>query len=185
MPGVPAGVLPDRVNVPSRSELTIRARQRQDAPALHAAIAASAAHLRPWMAWADDALSLEERVGWIDDREAERLRGGDALYGIFAGPQVAGGCGLHRRRGPDVLEIGYWLHIAFTRRGIATEAAQALARVALVQPGIRAVEIHHDRANVASAAVPRRLDFRFAGEQPDEKAAPAEVGVDCTWRLSR
>ena len=52
-------------------------------------------------------------------------------------------------------------------------------------PGIDAVEIHHDRANVRSAAVPRRLGFTFVGEEPDEPEAPGEAGIDCAWRAER
>ena len=51
--------------------------------------------------------------------------------------------------------------------------------------GIERVEIHHDKANTASGAVPRRLGFRFAGERPDGAQAPAELGIDCTWAVSR
>jgi RimJ/RimL family protein N-acetyltransferase len=45
------------------------------------------------------------------------------------------------------------------------------------------VEIHHDRANVASAGVPRKLGFRFVGEYPAAPSAPAEAGIEWRWRL--
>ena len=45
-------------------------------------------------------------------------------YGIFLPDgALVGGCGLHRRIGPSALEIGYWVHVAHTRRGIATASA--------------------------------------------------------------
>jgi RimJ/RimL family protein N-acetyltransferase len=47
------------------------------------------------------------------------------------------------------------------------------------------VEIHHDKANVASAGVPRRLGYTYVSEQPDEPTAPGEIGIDCTWRVTR
>ena len=54
----------------------------------------------------------------------------DYEYGVFlADGSVVGGCGLHRRIGPSALEIGYWVHVAHTRRGIATAAAGALTAV--------------------------------------------------------
>lgn len=60
-----------------------------------------------------------------------------------------------------------------------------LTDAALSVPGVTQVEIHLDKANKVSAMVPRRLDFRFMGEEPDEGAAPAAVGIDCTWRMDR
>jgi ribosomal-protein-serine acetyltransferase len=50
------------------------------------------------------------------------------------------------------------------------------------------VEIHHDKANTRSGGIPRRLGYVFAGEAPDAPATPAapgEVGIDCTWRMTR
>lgn len=47
---------------------------------------------------------------------------------MVVGDEVVGGCGLHRRVGPGGLEIGYWVHAAWTRRGIA--AAAGFTRVA-------------------------------------------------------
>jgi RimJ/RimL family protein N-acetyltransferase len=82
------------------------------------------------------------------------------------------------------LEIGYWVHADHLRRGIATEAARALTEVAFGVDGIERVEIHHDRANVRSRAVPARLGFTFMGESPDGARAPAEDGIDCTWTIT-
>jgi len=46
------------------------------------------------------------------------------------------------------------------------------------------VEIHHDEANTASAAIPARLGFRKIGKFAVlEPKAPAEVGRDVRWRL--
>jgi len=38
-------------------------------------------------------------------------------------------------------------------------------------PGIERVEIHHDKANVASSGVPRKLGFELVEEVPDESRA--------------
>jgi len=157
-----------------------------DAEAQAAALAESADHLRPWMAFMNEPpLSLGARREMLSTWERERLAGGDAIYGIFIEDSIAGSTGLHRRRGPDALEIGYWVHSAFTRRGVASRSAGLLIEAAFAVEGIERVEIHHDKANVRSARVPRKLGFRFAGEEPDEADAPAEVGIDCAWVLER
>ena len=68
------------------------------------------------------------------------------------GRRVVGGSGLHRRIGPDGLEIGSWVRRDFVRRGIASSAAAWLTDLAFARPDIDRVEIHRDRANVASDA---------------------------------
>lgn len=177
------GVLPERID---GERMVLRCWRVEDAEAQAAALAESESHLRPWMAFMNQPpLSIEARRALLAKWETERLEGGDAVYGVFVADAIAGGCGLHRRLGPGALEIGYWVHPSFTGRGVATEAVNLLAEAAFSIPGISRVEIHHDKANARSAAIPRRLGFRFVGEEPDQADAPAEVGVECRWRLER
>ena len=104
---------------------------------------------------------------------------------MFRQGAVVGGCGLHRRSSPDTLEIGYWIHVDHLRRGYATELARGLTTAAFEVDGVDRVEIHHDKANVRSAAVPRALGFTRGPEQPDDVQAPAELGIDCAWSMDR
>jgi len=73
--------------------------------------------------------------------------------------QALGGTGLHTRPGPDAREIGYWVRADRIGRGIATETAGALTRVAFEADKLDRVEIHCDADNVRSASVPRKLGF--------------------------
>ena len=77
---------------------------------------------------------------------------------------------------------GYGLVV---RRGVAASASRLLTDLAFTVPGIDRVEIHHDKANRVSALVPNRLGYKFIGEQPDLRTAPAEVGIDCIWAVTR
>ena len=157
-----------------------------DAEALGRAVAESTDHLRPWMGWiAEEPLAIERRREMLAEWEREWAQGGDAIFGVFVGDRVAGGGGLHCRIAPDGLELGYWIHPAFLRRGLATRVAERLADAAFTLPGIAHVEIHHDKANRASAGVPRRLGFEWLGEASDEPAAPAELGIEWRWRMDR
>jgi RimJ/RimL family protein N-acetyltransferase len=175
--------LPERVE---GSEVLLRLWHLDDAARLGEAIAESAGHLRPWMAWmGEEPQTLEQRQAILARWEVEWSDGGDAYYGIFLDGDVVGSCGLHRRLGLDALEIGYWIHAAFVRRGLATEAARLLTDAAFSMPEISSVEIHHDRANPASSGVPSRLGYRFVGEQPDDATAPADSGIECIWRMER
>jgi len=167
-------------------QILLREWRIEDAGALSALVAANVEHLRPWMAWASRPVpSVEERELQIASFAAERARGGDAVYGIFVNGEPAGSCGLHHRLGPDALEIGYWVAAAFTRRGVASSAARILTDAAFAIEDIAYVEIHHDRGNVASGAVPRRLGYTLMAEVPGKISAPAETGVECQWRVTR
>lgn len=159
-------------------ELVVRRIEVDDAPALHEAIISSLDHLRPWMPWvALEPLTLDQRIEWIG--------GAQESLGIFLGDVVVGGTGIHDRVGEDRREIGYWVRVGHTGQGIATEAARIVTEQAFALPGVRWVEIHHDKANVASGRVPAKLGYTFVREVPDEIAAPGECGISCEWRMER
>lgn len=175
--------LPDTIASP---RLTLRRWVATDAEDLTAAISASLEHLRPWMPWTSaEPASLADRLALIAQWETEWQRGGDAIIGAFVGGVVVGSTGFHRRRGPGALEIGYWVHFDHTGKGYATEIAASLTSAAFTMPDIERVEIHHDKANIASAGVPRRLGYTFAGETLDAVTSPGEVGIDCRWVMNR
>lgn len=167
--------------------VTLRRWRPCDAALLHRAVTESIEHLRPWMGWVShEPLTVDQRRLMLESWKRDWQAGGDAVYAIFVdGEAVAGGCGLHHRGGPDTLEIGYWIHPGFLRRGIATAVTRLLTDAAFSVPGIQRVEVHHDKANLPSRGVPARLGYEFVGEAPDERAAPAEVGIDCAWRMTR
>lgn len=170
----------------TEGDVTVRCWRPADAGALNAVVAENREHLRPWMPWADaDPPTLEQRLALFHDWEHARRKGDEAIYGIFVDGEVAGGGGLHRRLGPDGLEIGYWLAESFTGRGVMTVAAGLMTAAAFTVPGIELVEIHHDKANERSAGVPRRLGFTLLDEVAREPEAPAESGVGWHWRITR
>jgi RimJ/RimL family protein N-acetyltransferase len=146
-------------------QLLLRPWTEDDAPALSRAIRESLDHLRPWMPWAAaEPRTDEERRAWI----REGAEGDDEVLGMWLGDEVVGGCGLHRRIGDDALEIGYWVHARFVRRGIATEAVRQLVAMAFARPEIERVEIHHHPDNVLSGKVAAAAGFALVGEGPDE-----------------
>lgn len=180
---------PARPRLPDRIEgdgVVLRQLLEDDAEVLARAVSESEDHLRPWMGFMKHhPQPLEERRAMLCKNARDWAEGGDVMLGIFVGGELAGTCGLHRRVGPSGLEIGYWIHPSFTRRGLATTAARLLTDAAFSLPEVEYVEIHHDKANSASSGVPRRLGFERLGEEPDAVHAPAEVGIECRWRMER
>ena len=175
--------VPEEVAV---ADLVIRRLLEDDAPALQAAVLESLEHLRPWMPWvAFEPLSIDERRELLARWGREWQEGTQYGFGVFLGEQLAGVFGLHRRIGPGGLELGYWIHRRHTGRGYATQAAAALTSVAFGLPDTTHVEIHHDKANLASGRIPEKLGFRLVREESDGIEAPGETGVSCTWRIER
>jgi len=156
-------MLPERMQ---DDGLVLRRWVIRDAEALHAVIAESASHLRPWVTWVEDEnISIEQRGTFIADREREWQAGGSVLLGMFVGERIAGGCSLNVRADTTgVLEIGYWLHPAFRGHGLATRAARLLTEAALAEPDVRAVEIRHDKANTARCRRKSSSEARSASE---------------------
>lgn len=179
-----AARLPELITGPG--DFVLRRWRQDDAEMLGNAVMDSIEHLRPWMPWTvDEPLPVVQRRTLIDDWGRGWLAGGDVVMGVFMNGSVAGGCGLHHRIGPGGLEIGYWTHSAFLRTGIATAAARMLTDVAFAQTAVERVEIHHDKANVASAGIPRKLGFSLVREVQDGADTAAEIGLSCEWQLTR
>lgn len=147
-----------------RTERTvIRCWNPSDAVLLKEAIDSSLDHLRPWMPWAEqEPTEVEAKVELLLRSFRGRFDlGQDFTYGIFDPDEkrVLGGTGLHTRIGQGALGIGYWIRADCINRGLATEVAAALTRVAFEVNQVNRVEIHCDPSNVRSAAVPRKLGF--------------------------
>jgi ribosomal-protein-serine acetyltransferase len=169
-----------------RDSAVLRRWRVTDADVAYRVVFESLGHLRPWMPWAHDH-SPDASLEFVTRCEREWAEGQAYNYAVSADGSTVGSCGLMRRIGPGGLEIGYWIHPSWTRRGLATSSAAALLDAAFELPGVEVVEIHHDEANEASGGVPRRLGFteverRRAIEGP---TAPGESGVEVVWRTCR
>ncbi|MFD7446530.1 GNAT family N-acetyltransferase [Streptomyces sp. NPDC059909] len=165
-------------------QVELRRWRVQDIEILHRLITDSRDHLLPWMPFA---ASHDRAQGekFLTLCEEEWASGQAYYYAITSGGVVIGSCSLMRRSGPGGLDIGYWLHHAWTGKGLATMAAAALVNAGRRMPGIDRIEIHHDEANSASGAVARRLGFTEIErvQVPEGPAAPRETGIDVIWRL--
>jgi RimJ/RimL family protein N-acetyltransferase len=152
------------------------------------AVEQSLEHLRPWMAWATpEQTSVDAQAARLA-RAADDAAGVEQLdYLVRHGrdPRVLGAASLVRR-GEDVVgtpawEIGYWIHVDWCRRGLATRSARALTDLAFRFAASDMVVIRCDAANDASAAVARALGFTLHATVDAPKVAPADTGRDMVW----
>jgi len=164
-------------------DYVVRKYENSDAQALVNAVTVSYKHLEPWMPWIkfepQSVIQREELITTWNESWEQRT---EFVMGIFSGDQVVGGTGLHLRGAVNTVEIGYWVHVDYIGKGIATQVAGALTETAFaLWAEIDTVEIHHDQANEASAAVPRRLNFEHVETSNREPEAPSEIGVLVRW----
>ncbi|MGC3994310.1 MAG: GNAT family N-acetyltransferase [Propionicimonas sp.] len=168
---------PDRID--AARGLLLRVREDDVAEFIEAA-AANADHLSAFIPWGADPDYRAERIGAAPSDWAGHLAYLYAFRETDDGP-VVGGFSLHRRVGPDGLEIGYWLAASHTGRGLATELAGVLTAVALGLPEIERVEIHTDEGNARSAAVPQRLGYHLVRVDEFDPRTPSETGRLQIW----
>ncbi|MDH5757948.1 MAG: GNAT family N-acetyltransferase [Gemmatimonadota bacterium] len=172
------------------ARLLLRCWSPEDAPRFKAALDASLAEVARWIPWARKEPSpLADIVARLEGFRADFHGGRNALYAMTdpAGDDVLGGIGLYRRVGPGRIEIGYWVRTDQAGKGLATEAATALTRVAFTLEGIDAVEIRCDVANEPSNAIPRKLAYRHARtiEEDPDPDADGRVRRTVIWELTR
>ncbi|HTZ92822.1 MAG TPA: GNAT family N-acetyltransferase [Streptosporangiaceae bacterium] len=175
--------LPERL---SHASVELRRWRATDAELVCRLVSESLEHLRPWMPWATSDYGLAEADGYVRRCETDWAAGAAFNYLILAGGQAAGSAGLMARIGDGGLEIGYWVHPAFTGRGVATSAAAALTDAALAMSDVDHVEIHHDALNLASERVPAKLGFTRVGTTTARfDLAPGDSGTTVIWRITR
>jgi ribosomal-protein-serine acetyltransferase len=162
--------------VPARTEVRIRPLETTrllllpmdtaDSRDLWAAVDTSRAHLEPWLPWVpfntDAEASFRYAEASMSDWDAARAcrftirdKIGRRFLGIIGLEAFAH---LHQS-----VELGYWLRVDATQRGLMTEAAQSVVRWAF-----HALEAHRVRVaaatnNHASLGVIRRVGFHFEG----------------------
>ena len=152
------------------------------------AVRSSFAELQQWMHWAQT----------MPTRAQQRTALAAGVIAFDAGTEfgylfrekstgaVVGGGGLHRRIGPDAIEIGYWVRTDRHRRGYATIAAETMTDAAFTHlADVDRVEIHMDCSNLASARIPEKLGYRLIRTEPSEKVALGHTGTQYIWETRR
>jgi len=150
--------------------LDLRALGPAEAPVLHRLCDEPA--VRRYL-FDDEPVSLGEVRAMIGRSEKDFAAGGVGLFGLRPRDAKAliGFCGLFVVEGMGEPELTYALHPSWWGRGLATEAARAVASHALEAAGLRRVLVAADGANASSARVIEKL-----GARPLGKISPASPG---------
>jgi RimJ/RimL family protein N-acetyltransferase len=177
-------VLPDRL---SGDVVTLRRYRSSDVDAVRESIDASFDELRQWMPWAQERPTTDSVRQFVHPSIVRFGGSADANYAITLteDDRYIGGCGLMPRVGVRALEIGYWVDTRYTRRGVATAAARLLTDAAFGLPDVDRAEIHCDPANVASAAVARKLGYRLDRIVDFPVRAEGQTGRSMIWVMER
>jgi RimJ/RimL family protein N-acetyltransferase len=170
--------------------LLIRPKQSGDGAITCAAVHESWEDLHQWMQWAENRAAFTAEAMEIRYRQMMAsflMRETIELIGIEAASgQAVVWCGLH-----DIdwqareCDTGYWVRKSAQRKGIATEAANAMARYAFGALGMRRVGLTHSAGNEASRRIAEKLGFSFEGIQRAANPLPGGRFADryCYARL--
>lgn len=141
------------------------------------AVEASIEHLRPFMTWiVHEPLSPRKRLEWIRTSRGHFDLDSDFTWGIFDKTErtLFGVAGLKLGASTDERELGYWLHVDHTGKGLALEAASALVRVGFDIEALDAIELRTDPGNERSARIAEKLGF--SGPTLDPLSYPTSDG---------
>lgn len=175
---------PERIEL---RDLVLRRWSYGDASAVTWAVRESFEHLHHWMEWTAERPTLESMRTFIDRSVRNWDLGEGFAYAVFDPSEstLLGAIGLHDRVGPGGWEIGYWVHVDHIRRGIASTGAAVVTDILMSLAGTERVEIHCDRNNKASAAVPASLGYRLDRIEDSARDAPGKSGRQMVWIMHR
>ncbi len=104
----------------------------------------------------EDAQRFVAFIGGVFDRGAEYA------FAVCEEGDLIACCGV---TGPDGnFDLGYWVGAPFRGRGVATEAARAVAHFAFERLGADVLQAGHFTDNPASGRVLEKAGFRYTGE---------------------
>ncbi len=90
--------------------------------------------------------------------------GKEHAFAVCEGDELVGCCGVMRIT-LEVFELGYWVGAPARGRGVATEAAHAVAHFAFERLGAKKLLSGHFADNPASGRVLEKIGFRPSGEE--------------------
>jgi ribosomal-protein-alanine N-acetyltransferase len=118
--------------------------------------------------WDDQPVAREVVREQITLSQQDFRERGFGLFALFLAEhpeELIGFCGLRRIDGGEEIEVLYGLLPGFWKRGLATEAAQAVLRLGFERLGLEEILAGADLDNAASLRCMLRLGMSDAGER--------------------
>lgn len=144
----------------STPRLILRKFEIKDAEDFQSLLARNKEYMLPWIPWAKkEPQSIEEKKAKIREWNGQFLLDTTYSYGIYYRTRLIGSCNLFTRQGKDILEIGYLIDHLESGKGYATECTYALTKLAFEHIHIDKLVLHMDPKNVASARIPKKLNY--------------------------
>lgn len=162
--------------------LVLRCLEPADAVRRKEAVDSSGEHLADFFPRTPDGepMSLD-----VHGAHIRRIRGSfdsdqDRFHGAFEPEtgRLMGETGLMKRAGIGALEISYWFRGDGVGRGLATEMASAMVKLAFEFDKVSRLDLMCSPSNERSAAMARRLGFTFEGRLRDRQLAPYHTRGD-------
>lgn len=151
-----------RINVDENINLELIAAQH--ATGLYTVITANRAHFSEFLAWGDNAKSLDNFMNYIKNCELQYQEGSEINFVILLHGIPVGKMGLHYINTQNkCAEMGYWLSKSEEGKGIITRSCKALIGFGFGELGLNRIEILAAEGNVRSLAIPKRLNFTKEG----------------------
>lgn len=145
-------------------QLTLRMLKMSDAKALYQLITESRSHLRKWLPWMDDGVTLAYCKELIDNNFLAHASRSSLMVGVFYEKKLVGIVTFNKYNWRSHIGyIGYWLGKAYEGKGIMTAAVRALIRYGFTNLQLNRIEIHCATENIKSAAIAERLGFQKEG----------------------
>jgi ribosomal-protein-serine acetyltransferase len=142
--------------------IVLRPTQLAQAEEIYQAISESVEEVSRWMVWCHEGYQLQESIEFLKKANAEREAGTAYAFSIYAADAaeggLLGGCGLNFiDRDYRRANLGYWIRTSATGQGVATRAAQLVARFGFEQQGLERIEIVTDIDNTGSQRVAAKV----------------------------
>ena len=155
-------ILLDIPNELPGERIVLRPFRDEDASDLWNAVEASREHLKPWMPWVNDHVSVDFSREYVRRMQAKWVLREDLPMGLWRkeDKQLLGATGLHRFDWSiPSMEIGYWIRPEAQGHGYVTEAVKLVTRFAFDHLCAERVTIFCNSKNLRSAGVPPRAGF--------------------------
>lgn len=148
------------------ARLILRPPQMGDGILVNAGILETFEKLHRLMPWAKTKPTVEESEEYVRQAAANWIlkKDEEPYLPLFIFDKISndfiGGTGFHHINWEvPCLEIGYWIREHYSGQGLMTEAVNALTRYAIIQMGVKRIEIRCDINNIRSKKIPESLAY--------------------------